>query len=284
MIKQIASLGLAAALSLAAAGLSRAEDAHETPKPPEQKWSFSGPFGTFDRAQLQRGFQVYREVCSNCHSLSIPFRTLAEPGGPEFTQAQVKALAAEYKVKDGPNDAGEMFERPALPSDKIPYAFDNPQAAAAAIGAYPPPMRVLAKARTYERGFPLFLWDIVTQYQEQGQDYIYAILNGYEEPPAGVTIDPGLNYNKYMPGHKIAMAKPLSDDQVTYADGSPQTVDQYARDVVSFLSWAADPTLEERKRIGLRVMIFLGVFFVLLLYVKKKLWSEYDARVGIPAH
>lgn len=284
MIKQIASLGLAAALSLAAAGASRAEDAHETPKPPEQKWSFSGPFGTFDRAQLQRGFQVYREVCSNCHSLSIPFRTLAEPGGPEFTQAQVKALAAEYKVKDGPNDAGEMFERPALPSDKIPYAFDNPQAAAAAIGAYPPPMRVLAKARTYERGFPLFLWDIVTQYQEQGQDYIYAILNGYEEPPAGVTIDPGLNYNKYMPGHKIAMAKPLSDDQVTYTDGSPQTVDQYARDVVSFLSWAADPTLEERKRIGFRVMIFLGVFFVLLLYVKKKLWSEYDARVAMPAH
>ena len=284
MIKQIASLGLAVALSLAAAGAGRSEDAHETPKPPAQSWSFSGPFGMFDRAQLQRGFQVYREVCSNCHSLSIPFRTLAEPGGPEFTQAQVKALAAEYKVKDGPNDAGEMFERPALPSDKIPYAFDNPQAAAAAIGAYPPPMRVLAKARTYERGFPLFLWDIVTQYQEQGQDYIHAILNGYEEPPAGVTIDPGLNYNKYMPGHKIAMAKPLSDDQVTYADGTPQTVVQYSNDVVAFLSWAADPTLEERKRIGLRVMIFLGVFFVLLLYVKKKLWSEYDARTGVPAH
>ena len=284
MKNRIASLGLTAALALATAGAVHAEDAHETPKPPGQSWSFSGPFGTFDRAQLQRGFQVYREVCSNCHSLSIPFRTLGEPGGPEFTEAQVKALAAEYKVKDGPNDAGEMFERPALPSDKIPYAFDNPQAAAAAIGAYPPPMRVLAKARTYERGFPLFLLDVITQYQEQGQDYIYAILNGYEEPPAGITIDSGLNYNKYMPGHKIAMAKPLSDDQVTYTDSSPQTVDQYSRDVVSFLSWAADPTLEERKRIGFRVMIFLGIFLGLLLYVKNKLWADLDDKAVIPAH
>ena len=284
MNKRIAALGFAAALSLSWASISVAEDAHETPKPPAQSWSFSGPFGTFDRAQLQRGFQVYREVCSNCHSLKIPFRTLAEAGGPEFTEAQVKALAAEYKVKDGPNDAGEMFERPALPSDNIPYAFDNPKAAAAAIGAYPPPMRVLAKARTYERGFPMFVIDVITQYQEQGQDYIHAILNGYEEPPAGVTIDPGLNYNKYMPGHKIAMAKPLSDDQVTYSDGSPQTVPQYAKDVVAFLSWAADPTLEERKRIGLRVMIFLGAFLLLLLYVKKKLWADIDGKAAVPAH
>ena len=286
----IVSQGLAvvrfAALSLALSasmGIASAEE-HETPKPPAESWSFSGPFGTFNRQQLQRGFQVYREVCSNCHNLAIPFRTLGEAGGPEFSQAEVKALAAEYKVKDGPNDAGEMFERPALPSDKIPWAFDNPQAAAAAIGAAPPPMRVLAKARTYERGFPYFLFDIVTQYQEEGQDYIHALLNGYEEPPAGVTVDPGLNYNKYFPGGKIAMAKPLSDDQITYTDGSPQTVDQYSKDVVAFLSWAADPTLEERKRIGFRVMIFLAVFLVLLLYVKKKLWAGLEEGSASPAH
>ncbi len=284
MKKTLVSLGLAVGLIFGAAGLARAESGHETPKPPAQSWGFSGPFGTFDRAQLQRGFQVYREVCANCHSLNIPFRTLGEAGGPAFSEAEVKALAAEYKIKDGPNDAGEMFERPALPSDRIPYAFANPQAAIAVIGAYPPPMRDLAKARTYERGFPLFLLDIITQYQEQGQDYIYAILNGYEEPPKGVTIDAGLNYNKYMPGNRIAMVNPLSDGQVTYADKSPETVQQYSRDVVAFLTWTSDPTLEERKRIGFRVMIFLAVFLVLLLYVKKKLWSEVDGPQPSHAH
>ncbi len=285
MTTRIAALASAAILALFLAGVANAESGHETPKPPAQKWSFSGPFGMFDRAQLQRGFQVYREVCSSCHSMNIPFRNLSEPGGTEFTEAQVKALAAEYKVQDGPNDDGNMFERPAQPSDKIPYNFANPQQAAAANnGAMPPPMRLLAKARTYERGFPLWLIDVFTQYQEQGPDYIYALLNGYEEPPKDMVIDAGQNYNKYMPGHKIAMAKPLNDGQVTYTDGSPQTVEQYSRDIVAFLSWTADPSLEERKKLGFRVLIFLGVFLGLLLYVKKKLWSEIDYEKPIKAH
>lgn len=288
MIKTTTSIKLATLALLLSCGLGGAPafaaEHEETPKPPAVSWSFSGPFGTFNRAQLQRGFQVYREVCSNCHSLAIPFRTLSQKGGPEFSEAEVKALAAEYKVQDGPNDQGEMFERPALPSDNIPYAFANPQAAAAAIGAAPPPMRTLAKARTYERGFPYFLFDVFTQYQEEGPDYIHALLNGYEDPPKGITVEPGLNWNKYFPGHKLAMVKPLSDDQVTYADGSPQTVEQYSKDVVAFLTWASDPTLEERKRIGFRVMIFLAVFLVLLVYVKKKLWADLEAKDPSFAH
>ncbi len=285
MKMRIATLAFAATIIGIIPLVARAETGHDTPKPPAQTWSFSGPFGMFNRAQLQRGFQVYREVCSNCHSMNIPFRNLAEPGGPEFSEAQVKALAAEYKVQDGPNDDGNMFERPGQPSDKIPYGFANPQQAAAANnGAMPPPMRLLAKARTYERGFPLWLIDVATQYQEQGPDYIYALLNGYEDAPKDMVIDAGQNYNKYMPGHKIAMAKPLNDGQVTYTDGSPQTVEQYSRDIVAFLSWTADPALEERKKLGFRVLIFLGVLFGLLLYVKKKLWSELDYEVPLKAH
>ncbi len=282
---KIKTLGFAASILMSLTGMAAAESGHETPRPPAQKWTFSGPFGIFDRAQLQRGFQVYREVCSTCHSMSIPFRTLGEPGGPEFSEAEVKALAAEYKVQDGPNDEGNMFERQAQPSDRIPYNFANPQQAMAANnGAYPPPMRLLVKARTYERGFPFWVFDAVTQYQEQGQDYVYALLNGYEEAPKGMTIDAGQNYNKYMPGHKIAMAKPIEDGRVTYADGSPQTLDQYSRDVVAFLSWTADPTLEERKKLGFRVMIFLAVLMSLLLYIKKKLWSEVDGGNAAHAH
>lgn len=289
MKMRIVSLGLAAALLMSmtaivpSTGIAFANS--ETPKPPAQKWSFSGAFGVFDRAQLQRGFQVYREVCSSCHSMNIPFRNLSEAGGPEFTEAQVKALAAEYKVQDGPNDEGNMFERPAQPSDRIPYIYANPQQAAAANnGAMPPPMRLLAKARSYERGFPTWIFDAFTQYQAQGPDYIYALLNGYDAPPKGMTIDAGQNYNTYMPGHKIAMAKPLNDGQVTYTDGSPQTVDQYSRDITAFLVWTADPTLEERKKLGFKVMIFLFVLMGLLLYVKKKLWSELDGGKPISAH
>ena len=285
MKMRITTLAFAATLIAFMPSVVNAENGHDTPKPPAQKWSFSGPFGIFDRAQLQRGFQVYREVCSSCHSMSIPFRNLGEAGGPEFTEAQVKALAAEYKVSDGPNDDGNMFERPGQLSDKIPYNFANPQQAAAANnGALPPPMRLLVKARSYERGFPLWLIDVATQYQEQGQDYIYALLNGYDAAPKDMVIDAGQNYNTYMPGHKIAMAKPLNDGQVTYTDGSPQTVDQYSRDIVAFLSWTADPSLEERKKLGFRVLIFLGVLLGLLLYVKKKLWSELDYEKPQASH
>src|SRR5690606_1207724 len=157
-----------------------ADDAHGAPRPPEQKWSFSGPFGKFDQGQLQRGFKVYKEVCAACHSLSlVSFRNLAEKGGPGYTEAQAKAVAAEYKIKDGPNDAGDMFERPGRVADAFPAPFPNDNAARAANGgASPPDLSVIAKARTYERGFPTFLIDIVTQYQEQGPDYIVALLNG----------------------------------------------------------------------------------------------------------
>ena len=247
--------------------------AHEQPKPPRQEWSFSGFFGRYDQAQLQRGFQVYREVCSNCHSLKlVAFRNLADPGGPGFSESQVKALAAKYQIKDGPNDAGDMFERPGRPSDYFPWNFPNEQAARAALGAVPPDMSLLAKARSYERGFPLFLIDPIIQYQEQGPDYINALLNGY-------TNDNDPNWNEYMPGHKIAMPKPLSDGAVDYEDGSPKTVQQYAKDVSAFLMWAAEPKLEERKRLGFNVLIFLSVYALVLFATKKKIWSRPEAHV-----
>ncbi len=251
-------------------------------KPPEHNWSFDGPFGTFDRAQLQRGYRVYREVCSACHAMSlVRFRNLAQTGGPEFTQAQVAALAAEFKVPDGPNDQGEMFERPARPSDAFPRPFPNEQAARAANnGAYPYDLSVMAKARNYERGFPLFLLDIVTQYQEGGPDYIKALLTGYTEPPAGVELQPGQNWNVYKPGNVFAMPNMLNDGQIEYpkgADGRPQvpeTAQQYAADVTAFLTWAAEPHMEQRKRIGFMVLSFLIIFAGLLYFTKKRIWSR----------
>jgi cytochrome c1 len=268
-----------AALMLGVIGFgapAKAQEGHEVVLPQRQTWSFAGPFGRFDEAQLQRGFKVFREVCSNCHSMRlVPFRALGQPGGPHFSEAQVKALAAEYKIKDGPNDAGDMFERPGRPSDYFPWNFANEQQARAALnGALPPDFSVLAKARSYERGFPLFILDALTQYQEQGPDYIYGILTGYVDPPAGFEVGPGMNYNKIMPGHQIAMAQPLSDGQVDYSDGTPATVDHYAKDVVSFMMWAAEPHLEARKRTGLGVMLFLLTLASLLYYTKRKVWAD----------
>jgi ubiquinol-cytochrome c reductase cytochrome c1 subunit len=254
-----------------AAGTGQESNIFEQPKPPPQQWSFAGPFGTYDQAQLQRGFQVYREVCSNCHSLKlIAFRNLADPGGPGFSEEQVKALAAAYKIKDGPNDAGEMFERPGRPSDYLPWNFANEQAARSALGAVPPDMSLLAKARSYERGFPFFLIDFFTQYQEQGPDYIYALLNGY-------TKDDDPAWNEYFPGHRIAMPKPLGDGVVDYADGSPKTVQQYAKDVTAFLMWTAEPKLERRKKLGISVLGFLLLYALLLFAAKKKIWSRAHA-------
>ncbi len=262
-------LGLAAAL---VAGPALAAGGHDTKLPERQPWSFAGPFGKFDRAQLQRGFQVYREVCANCHSMKrVAFRNLSEPGGPQFSEAQIKALAAEYKVKDGPNDAGDMFDRPGRPSDKFPAPFANEAAARAALGAAPPDFSLLAKARGYSRGFPLFLIDSLPipggAYQEHGPDYIVALLNGYSKAD-----DP--NWNDFMPGNKIAMAAPLADGAVDYTDGSPKTLLQYSRDVAAFMMWAAEPKLEERKKTGFRVMAFLLVFAGLLFYTKKKVWAD----------
>ena len=283
MTMQRSFLALALAIGLAAPAL--AADVH-APQPAKQKWSFSGPFGKYDRAQLQRGFKVYREVCQACHSLSLlSFRNLGEPGGPSFTEAQVRAIAAQYTVKDGPNDQGEMFDRPAGPADRFPKPFPNDNAARAANGgALPPDMSVIAKARTYERGFPWFLLDIVTQFQEQGPDYIVALLKGYADAPQGFQLPPGSHYNKYFPGHVIAMPKVLNDGQVEYpkdASGRPQapeTVAQYSKDVTAFLMWAAEPHLDTRKELGLKVLLFLLVFAGLLYFTKKRIWSRVEGH------
>jgi ubiquinol-cytochrome c reductase cytochrome b/c1 subunit len=265
--------GTLAAIMLAAGlatllGASSPTSAAETEAPAKNKWSFAGPFGKFDRGQLQRGFKVYKEVCQNCHGMQLlSFRNLSEPGGPGFTPAQVAVVAAEYKYKE-PNDQGEMVERNGRPADRFPppaVRFPN---------VTPPDLSVIAKARSYERGFPGFLIDLLTQYQEHGADYIVAVLKGYENPPSGVTLPPGAFYNKYFPSHAIAMPAPLSDERVPYTDGSPQTLDQYAKDVTAFLAWAAEPHLEARKRMGMQVFIFLIVLSGLLYFTKKKVWRE----------
>jgi len=274
MAFSMAALALGTTTGRAADEPEPAAGAHDQKTPERQEWSFHGAFGKFNQAQLQRGFQVYREVCANCHSLKlIAFRDLASPGGPGFSEAQAKALAATYQVKDGPNDAGEMFERPGRLSDYFPWNFPNEQAARAALGAPPPDLSVIAKARTYKRGFPLFLVDPIIQYQEHGVDYIYALLTGY-------THDDDLNWDEYMPGHKIAMPKPLADGAVDYTDGSPKTVRQYAKDVSAFLMWTAEPKLEERKNLGFRVLIYLCVFAGLLYFVKRKIWARVHDDAG----
>jgi ubiquinol-cytochrome c reductase cytochrome b/c1 subunit len=246
-------------------------------EPPKQDWTFAGPFGQFDRAQLQRGFQVFKEVCSACHGMKlVSFRNLSQPGGPEFTPAQVQTIASEWtlKVKDV-NDAGDTIERNPRPADRIPYPFANEQQARAANnGAYPPDLSVIAKARTYERGFPRFLFDIFTQYAELGPNYLYAFLTGYKDPPADFKLLDGLNYNEYFAGNQVAMPNVLADGLVAYTDGSPQTVSQYAKDVTAFLMWTAEPKLEERKRLGFQVMLFLIVFAGLLYFTKKKVWRD----------
>jgi ubiquinol-cytochrome c reductase cytochrome b/c1 subunit len=254
--------------------------AAEQVPPPRQSWSFAGPFGVYDPAQLQRGFKVFRESCQACHGLTkVRFRNLAEPGGPGFSRAQAEAVAAEYRIQDGPNEQGEMFERPGRLADAFPRPFPNDAAARAANGgALPPDLSVIAKARTYERGFPWFLLDILTTYQEQGPDYLVALLTGYRDPPAEVKLMPGMHYNLYFPGQAIAMPMPLQAGQITYDDGAPQTVEQYARDVAAFLMWAAEPHMIARKRIGFQVLIFLIVFAGLLYFTKKKVWREVELQ------
>ncbi len=253
------------------AGAATAQDAADVqPKPSRQSWSFYGVFGRFNQAQVQRGFQVYREVCSNCHRLSIAFRTLENPDGPGYSEDQVKTLAASYKVtNDEPNDQGKIVQRPGTPADVFPPpdAFPNDQAAAAALGKAPPDMWLLAKSRKYERGFPWFVFDVFTGYQEIGADYIYAILTGYTHKD-----DP--QWNLYFPGHKIAMPAPLQDGAVKYGDGTPATVENYSRDVAAFLTWAAEPTQTERKKIGFRALVFLIVLSGLMYMVKKRVWAD----------
>ncbi|MGL4241984.1 MAG: cytochrome c1 [Beijerinckiaceae bacterium] len=272
---------LAAALAIGLGSIAPAMAAGDQATPPRQKWTFGGMFGYYDNNQLQRGFQVYQNVCAACHSMTkVSFRNLSEKGGPEFKPEQIKELAAKWpiQVKDGPNDQGEMFERAARPSDRLPSPHANSEAAKAANnGAAPPDFSVIAKARTYRVGFPGFVIDALPgfTYQEAGVDYIYALLAlGYVDPPKGMKVEDGLSYNKYMPGAKIAMAAPLADGQVEYTDGTPATKEQYARDVTAFLMWAAEPHLEQRKQMGFKVMIFLCVFALLLYFTKKKVWAD----------
>jgi ubiquinol-cytochrome c reductase cytochrome c1 subunit len=246
--------------------------------PATLSWSFAGPFGHWDVAQLQRGLKIYKEVCSACHSLElVSFRDLRALG---YSEGQVKAFAAEYDIKDPtPNAGGELVERKGIPSDYFPSPFPNVEAAAAANnGAAPPDLSLMAKARAVERGFPTFLLDIFpwSQYQEGGPDYIHALLTGYgQEPPSGVTIQPGTHYNPhFMSGPALAMPQPIQDGQVTYDDGTPQTLDQYARDVAAFLMWTAEPHLVERKATGMVVLVFLIAFAVLLTLVKRRVWAD----------
>ena len=229
-------------------------------------------FGTYDQAQLQRGFQVYREVCSACHALTIPFRSLAQPGGPSFTEEQVKALAATYQVtNDEPNDKGEIYKRAATLADDIPRpdAYPNPQAAAAIFGKAPPDMGMLAKARKWERGFPWFVFDALPglEYQEMGADYIHGILTGYTKPDDS-------QWNLYYPGHRIAMPQPITDGAVKYTDGTAPTLNNYADDIAAFLSWASEPSLNQRKKMGAGVMIFLFVLVGLMYFTKKRVWAS----------
>jgi cytochrome c1 len=225
-------------------------------------WSFSGPFGTYDKAQLQRGFQIYKEVCSNCHAMRLlSFRNLGEPGGPEFSPKAVEALASQVQVTDGPNDKGEMFKRPGRPSDPFPSPFPNAEAARVANnGALPPDLSVIAKAR------------------EGGPDYIYALLTGFKKPPEGFKLVQGMHYNTAFPGHQIAMPPPLSDGVVAYTDGTKPTLQNYAKDVSAFLMWAAEPKLDERHKVGARIMIFLLVFAVIMYLSKRAVWSRLHRR------
>jgi len=254
MRARIAFAARAASVALGMLVLAAPARAAGDATPPGQHWSFQGMFGTFDRAALQRGYQVYKEVCAGCHSMQyLHFRDLNALG---FNADEVKALAAGYEVTDGPNDQGEMFKRPGQPSDRFVSPFPNEKAARAANGgAFPPDLTLMTKAR------------------EHGADYVYALLTGYKDPPAGVTLQQGMNYNVYFPGSQIAMPPPLNDGGVVYADGTKADVAQMARDVTTFMSWAAEPEMEARKQMGIKAILFLIVLTGLLYAVKRKVWK-----------
>jgi len=244
---------LTAALLLGAPVVTTAW-ASEGPDLVHKKWHHQGPFGTYDKAAVQRGYQVYKEVCSACHAMKfMSYRNLADLG---YSEAQVKAMAAEFTVSDI-NDDGEAFDRPARPSDHFKSPFVNDRAARAANGgALPPDLSLVVKARA------------------GGEDYIYSLLTGYTDAPAGFELLTGLSYNKYFPGHQIAMAKPLSDGQVTYSDGTAATVDQAASDVTQFLAWAGEPHMEQRKGMGIKVVLFMLAFCGIMLAAKRKVWAK----------
>jgi ubiquinol-cytochrome c reductase cytochrome c1 subunit len=252
MLKRLVAAAALSATIFVPALRCRAAD--EAPPLPHQQWSFEGIFGTYDRASAQRGFQVYKEVCSVCHPVKhLFFRDLADLG---YSEDEVKAIASTYEVTDGPNDQGQMYQRPARPSDPIPGPFPNDLAARAANnGALPPDLSMIVKAR------------------EGGPDYIFGLLTGYKDPPAGFNLLPGMYYNEYFPGHQIAMPPPLSDNAVTFADGTSATVPQMAHDVVTFLAWAAEPNLEPRHRTGFKVILFLVIAAGVFYAAKRKIWA-----------
>jgi ubiquinol-cytochrome c reductase cytochrome c1 subunit len=254
------AFALAAGLGLALLAGPAVAPAQEATSPlPKQTWPFEGVFGAFDRAAAQRGFQVYNEVCSNCHSLRLVTYGDLGPGGPGgglgFSLEEVKAIAAAKQVPDT-NDQGEPVMRAALPADRFVAPYANEKAARATNnGALPPDLSVIVKAR------------------EGGPDYIYDLLTGYEEPPADVKLGEGMNYDEYFPGHQIAMPQPLNENSVTYADGTHATLDQEAYDVVNFLTWAGEPTMEERHRTGIKVILFLLVMTGILYAGKRRIWA-----------
>jgi ubiquinol-cytochrome c reductase cytochrome c1 subunit len=247
------AVALAAALSGGTAFPARA--AGEAIAFPDAGFSFAGIFGTFDRASAQRGFQVYKEVCAACHAMrQLSYRNLMELGLPE---AEVRVIAASVQVQDGPNDEGQMFERAGRLSDRFRAPFPNEAAARAANnGAYPPDLSVMVKARA------------------DGANYLHALLTGYADPPAGMAMMPGMHYNTYFPGHQIAMAAPLNEGVLTFADGTASTVENMARDVTTFLAWAAEPELEERRAMGVRLVLFLTIMGGLAYAVKRKIWAD----------
>jgi ubiquinol-cytochrome c reductase cytochrome c1 subunit len=226
-------------------------------------WSFKSYFGKFDRASLQRGYQVYTEVCASCHSMKyLSYRNLTEEGGPEFSKEQAKAIAANFEVTDGPNDDGDMFVRPAKLSDKFVNPYQNDKEAMVSNGgAYPPDMSVLVKARS------------------GGADYIYSLLLGYEDPPSNVILDDGVYYNKYMYGNMIRMPNPLSDGLIEYNDGTEATEEQMAKDLVTFLAWAAEPHLEARHKIGFKAIVYLIILSILAYFSMKRLWLRVEPEV-----
>jgi ubiquinol-cytochrome c reductase cytochrome c1 subunit len=253
MLKATALAG--ALLAGAVAASPAAFAAGEAEPIPDTPFSLEGLFGTFDRASAQRGLQVYMEVCANCHGLRhLSYRNLRELG---LSEAEVRAIAATVQVQDGPNDEGQMFERPGRPSDRFRSPFPNENAARAANnGALPPDLSVIVKAR------------------EGGADYIYALLTGYADPPEGVELMDGMNYNKFFPSHQIAMAPPLNEGQVSFHDQTEASVPQMARDVTTFLAWAAEPELEERRALGVKIVLFLTVLGGLAYAVKRRIWAD----------
>ncbi|RYI91476.1 MAG: cytochrome c1 [Acetobacteraceae bacterium] len=248
----VLGVGLVAGLGVQAPAFAAGEEIHL----PDTRFSFDGLFGHFDRASAQRGFQVYKEVCSSCHAMhQLSYRNLRELG---LSENEVAGIAATVQVMDGPNDEGQFAERAGRASDRFRAPFPNEKAARAANnGAYPPDLSVISKAR------------------EGGADYLHALLTGYEDPPAGMQLGEGMHYNKYFPGHQIAMPAPLnSDGQVEYHDGTKATVEQMARDVSQFLTWAAEPELEQRKAMGVKIILFLTILGGLAYAVKRKVWAD----------